>query len=116
MVLTIIPPCSFFQQMIADRDKHATLIARQSRSLLRQMIRGLWDFMEQLDLDELETDEVIDEMIEFVRFMEQQQQQEEGDKAKIEEFQPSRVMDHDTLKMKLSYVSTRGDLLGEKNT
>ena len=91
--------------MIADRDKHATLIARQSRSLLRQMIRGLWDFMEQLDLDELETDEVIDEMIEFARFMEQQQNEDKTGTKIIEEFQPSRVMDHDTLKMKLDFVA-----------
>lgn len=101
--LSLQLPPAVPQQMVADRDKHATLIARQSRTLLRQMIRGMWDFMEQLDLDELETDEVIEEMIEFVNFM--QEHKKDGEAGiMVEEFRPSRVLDHDTLRMKLDNV------------
>ena len=52
--------------MAKDREMHQTLIARQSRVLLRKMVEGLWEFMALLELGELESDPIIDEMISFV--------------------------------------------------
>ena len=52
--------------MVKDREMHQTMIARQSRSLYRQMIEGLWEFMALLELSELDVDPIIDQMINFV--------------------------------------------------
>ena len=55
-----------FKAMVEDRSLQQTLAARQSRKMLRDMTRGLWDFMAQLDLNEAEVDPIIDHMIHFV--------------------------------------------------
>ena len=49
--------------MVKDREMHQTMIARQSRLLLRQITEGLWEFMALLDLTELDIDPIIDQMI-----------------------------------------------------
>ncbi len=67
--------------MVQDRDRHQTLIARQSRVLLRNLINGLWEFMELLDLEEAEVDVVVDEMIEFVEHVRMDSGDEEAEKV-----------------------------------
>ena len=57
--------------MVEDRGLQQTLAARQSRRLLREMTRGLWDFMALLDLSESEVDAIIEHMLNFTRFAEE---------------------------------------------
>ena len=49
--------------MVIDRELHQTMIARQSRLLLDDMVAGMWELMELLDLDELESDKIIELML-----------------------------------------------------
>ena len=42
------------QVMVNDRERHATLVARQTRTLLRNLTRGLWDFMATLHKNGME--------------------------------------------------------------
>jgi hypothetical protein len=69
------------------------------------MMNGVWDFMEQLDLDEAEVDQVVEEILEFVSFS-----HEIGPSAdlleKSEAFEPRRSLDHNTL-----WLKTGGKLL-----
>ena len=82
------------QVMVRDRERHATLVARQSRTLLRNLVSGLWDFMATLQLDEAEVDTVVAEIIDFADDAE--------DRGKMmEEFVPTRTLDRDTLWLKM---------------
>merc|ERR1711862_866626 len=56
------------QVMVNDRGLQQTMAARQSRRLLREMTKGLWDFMSLLDLSESEVDPIIEHMLKFVKF------------------------------------------------
>ena len=58
----------WIQVMVEDRSLQQTMAARQSRKMLRDMTRGLWDFMALLDLNEAEVDPIVDHMIQFVEF------------------------------------------------
>ena len=81
--------------MVDDRERHATLVARQSRNLLRNLTRGLWDFMATLQLDEAEVDTVVAEVMRFA---------EGGADADaegvMERYVPARPLDRDTLWLK----------------
>ena len=79
--------------MVDDRERHATLVARQSRNLLRNLTRGLWDFMATLQLDEAEVDAVVAEVM---RFAEGGPDAEGG----MERYVPARPLDRDTLWLK----------------
>eukprot|EP00094_Tigriopus_californicus_P007931 TCALIF_07635-PA protein Name:"Similar to TTI1 TELO2-interacting protein 1 homolog (Homo sapiens)" AED:0.15 eAED:0.15 QI:56/0.85/0.87/1/0.85/0.87/8/48/808 len=94
-------------QMIQDRNRHQTLIARQSRRLLQSLMEGLWDFMALLDLDEREVDLIVEEMLEFVRFAREQIICEESQLESY--FKPKRLVDHDTLMMKLEFQRSQRD-------
>ena len=76
--------------MVDDRERHATLVARQSRNLLRNLTRGLWDFMATLQLDEAEVDAVVAEVMRFA----------EGGAGGTERYVPARPLDRDTLWLK----------------
>ena len=83
------------QVMIKDRDMHQTMIARQSRQLLVDLVRGMWELMALLDLDEFETDTIIELMIDFVDFTSEVECLGEN-----YEFLPLRRMDADILWLK----------------
>ena len=51
--------------MVEDRSLQQTMAARQSRKMLRDMTRGLWDFMALLDLNEAEVDPIMDHMLKY---------------------------------------------------
>ena len=80
--------------MVDDRERHATLVARQSRNLLRNLTRGLWDFMATLQLDEAEVDAVVAEVMRFV------ESGAEGAEGGTERYVPARPLDRDTLWLK----------------
>ena len=80
------------QVMVNDRERHATLVARQTRTLLRNLTRGLWDFMATLQLDEPEVDAVVAEIMDFAETQE--------DKV-MERYVPVRTLDRDTLWLKM---------------
>ena len=84
--------------MVDDRERHATLVARQSRNLLRNLTRGLWDFMATLQLDEAEVDAVVAEVM---RFAEGGADAEGG----MERYVPARPLDRDTLWLKTHLVA-----------
>ena len=94
--------------MAKDREMHQTLIARQSRLLLRKMVDGLWEFMDLLELGELESDPIIDQMIDFVNSSSELQVtydnvafKEPKHKDKIQQYyDPLRAMDSDILWLK----------------
>ena len=95
--------------MAKDREMHQTLIARQSRMLLRKMVEGLWEFMALLELGELESDPIIDQMISFVDSSSELEvtcdnvalKQAKDDSGKIiRYYDPLRVMDSDILWLK----------------
>ena len=94
--------------MAKDREMHQTLIARQSRLLLRKMVDGLWEFMDLLELGELESDPIIDQMIDFVNSSSELQMtydnvafKEPEQKVKIQQYyDPLRAMDSDILWLK----------------
>ena len=94
--------------MAKDREMHQTLIARQSRLLLRKMVDGLWEFMDLLELGELESDPIIDQMIDFVNSSSELQVtydnvafKEPEQKVKIQQYyDPLRAMDSDILWLK----------------
>ena len=104
--------------MVKDREMHQTLIARQSRLLLREILEGLWEFMKLLDLTELDVDPIIEQMIEFVDSssersitfnniaLQNTNQVKDGDRLKY--FQPIRVMDSDILWLKLHSKKGKG--------
>ena len=80
--------------MVADREMHQTLLARQSRLLLSEMMVGLWDLMELLDLNELESDVIVEQMLDFTG---------SGDETSKThtDFVPKRTIDSDILWLKL---------------
>jgi len=47
------------QVMVSDRDKQQTLVAIQSRRILARLCKGIWSLIELLDLHPLETDPII---------------------------------------------------------
>ena len=83
------------QVMVNDRERHATLVARQTRTLLRNLTRGLWDFMATLQLDEPEVDTVVAEIMDFAENAEVQ------DDMVMERYVPVRTLDRDTLWLKM---------------
>ena len=98
-----------FQVMVEDRSMHQTLAARQSRKMLRDMTRGLWDFMALLDLNEAEVDPIIDHMIQFVDFAQSNPKlvYRCGDESKVNSetyYKPVRQMDSDILWLKTTPV------------
>ena len=101
--------------MAKDREMHQTMIARQSRSLLQEITEGLWEFMAQLDLTELDIDPVVEQMINFVNSSNQLSFKEKNNCNRIEKvaddsaaetlkyYSPDRVIDDDTLWLKLYF-------------
>ena len=83
--------------MVNDRERHATLVARQTRTLLRNLTRGLWDFMATLQLDEPEVDAVVAEIMDFAEHAAEAQ---DDDKV-MERYVPVRSLDRDTLWLKM---------------
>ena len=47
------------QVMVEDRDKQMTMVASQSRRILARLCSGIWSLLELLDLHPLETDPII---------------------------------------------------------
>lgn len=91
--------------MVEDRGLQQTLAARQSRRLLREMTKGLWDFMALLDLSESEVDPIIDHMLHFVSFAQENKslifRGGENDAQEFAAyFTPARQMDADILWLK----------------
>ena len=93
--------------MVEDREMQQTLAARQSRRLLREMTQGLWDFMALLDLSESEVDPIIDHMLHFVQFAQENRdlifrgtRQQDNIQAFEAYFKPVRTMDADILWLK----------------
>ena len=101
--------------MAKDREMHQTMIARQSRSLLQEITEGLWEFMAQLDLTELDIDPVVEQMINFVNCSNQLSFKEKNNYDRIEKvvhdsaaetlkyYTPDRAIDDDTLWLKLYF-------------
>ena len=112
-VTYVIPPTMSYLRKLAlmtkDCEMHQTLIARQSRTLLRKMIDGLWEFMTLLELGELESDPIIDQMIDFIESSKELQVTYDNIAMKrpndsnefLHYFDPLRVMDNDILWLKL---------------
>ena len=97
--------------MVCDRGLQQTMAARQSRRLLREMTKGLWDFMALLDLSESEVDPIIDHMLHFVRFAQDNHSLvfRPGDEKIASEFEayftPVRQMDSDILWLKTMNIN-----------
>ena len=89
--------------MVADRDKHNTMAATQSRRILARLSAGVWDLLEMLDLQPLETDPIIELLLEHL-----------GDKLDVagEEtsshgsLEPKRNLDANILWLKLNHKSS----------
>ena len=81
------------QALLADRQAHQTLMARQARSLLADMAKGTWDLMELLDLDVLDSDAVIEQVLDYAC--------EDGQMTLMTDFKPIRQRDQDILWLKL---------------
>ena len=64
------------------------------------MVRGMWDLMDLLDLDELESDAIIEQMLDFVHFSVTDDSIGLADHS-VQEFVPKRQSDHDILWLKL---------------
>eukprot|EP00092_Neocalanus_flemingeri_P022609 GFUD01024522.1.p1 GENE.GFUD01024522.1~~GFUD01024522.1.p1 ORF type:complete len:985 (+),score=312.04 GFUD01024522.1:63-3017(+) len=106
-VTDVFPPLlKFFQTlqlMVSDRDKHTTLAASQSRRILARLSAGVWDLLELLDLQPLETDPIIQLLLEHL-----------GDKLDVagEEnsshciLEPKRNLDANILWLKLNHKSS----------
>jgi len=108
-VSDVFPPLlKFFQTlqlMVADRDKHNTLAATQSRRILTRLSGGVWDLLELLNLQPLETDPIIQLLLEHL-----------GDKLDIETedcdgssktcLRPKRNLDSNILWLKLNHKSS----------
>ena len=94
-----------------------TLAARQSRRLLREITQGLWDFMSLLDLSESEVDPIIDHMLNFVRFAQENRDLvfRGGENAQEFEayFKPKRTMDADILWLKTFNSSSVASVASE---
>jgi len=107
-VSDVFPPLlKFFQTlqlMVADRDKHNTLAATQSRRILTRLSAGVWDLLELLNLQPLETDPIIQLLLEHL-----------GDKLDVEIedednnskrcLKPKRNLDSNILWLKLNHKS-----------
>ena len=101
--------------MVCDRGLQQTMAARQSRRLLREMTKGLWDFMALLDLSESEVDPIIDHMLHFVRFAKNNHSlvfnrpgfnYEKNEASEFEAyFTPVRQMDSDILWLKTMNIN-----------
>ena len=81
------------QALVADRQAHQTLMARQARSLLADMAKGTWDLMELLDLDVLDSDAIIEQVLDYAC--------EDGQMTLMTDFKPIRQRDQDILWLKL---------------
>ena len=86
------------KSVVQDRNFRNTTLGRQSRHLLAEIVGGLWQFMDDLNLRESETELIIDEMIEFVELSKSKPKMFEA-----QNFQPVRTMDDDILWLKLMY-------------
>ena len=69
------------------------------------MIRGLWDFMALLDLNEEESDSVIEEMLDYVTFCQELKAKghhhDTEDNLDFSSFVPVRIQDADACNMKI---------------
>ena len=89
--------------MVADRDKHNTLAAVQSRRILARLSAGVWDLLQLLDLQPLETDPIIQLLLEHL-----------GDKLGVDgedsssqsSLEPKRNVDANILWLKLNHKSS----------
>ena len=98
-VTDVLPPLlTFFktlQVMVADRERQATLAATQSRRILARLQAGIWDLLELLDLGPLETDPLIQLVVEYL-----------GDKLTASPgvaLEPRRNLDRNILTLKLQH-------------
>jgi len=106
-VTDVFPPLlKFFQTlqlMVNDRDKHNTLAATQSRRILARLSAGVWELLELLNLQPLETDPIIQLLLEHL-----------GDKLDVagedrnsdNSLKPKRNLDANILWLKLNHKSS----------
>ena len=85
--------------MIKSREMHQTRASWQARKQLLEITLGLWQFMAQLDFSEAESDPIIEQMLQFVNFAQEQQIQNEKQPV-TESFMPQRQIDVDILWLK----------------
>jgi len=88
------------QVMVADRDREATLAARQSRRILAKLQSGIWDLLELLDLPPLETDPIIQLLLDHQADL--LQQDTSSTKPEVA-FSPKRSLDANILWLKLNH-------------
>ena len=86
--------------MVSDREKHNTLAATQSRRILSRLSAGVWNLLELLNLQPLETDPIIQLLLEHL-----------GDKLDVDgedsdsnqSLRPKRSVDANILWLKLNH-------------
>ena len=83
--------------MVSDRDRQATRAAAQSRRILARLEAGVWDLLHLLDLGPLETDPIIQLLVEHMggRLEHQVEHQEHQEKHQPTAwpFRPRRNLD-----------------------
>ena len=69
-VKEVFPPLLQFltnlQVLVADRERRHTLTATQARRILGRLCHGVWDLLELLDLSPLESDPIIQLVLEHL--------------------------------------------------
>ena len=88
--------------MVADRDKHNTLAATQSRRILTRLSAGVWDLLELLNLQPLETDPIIQLLLEHLGDK-LAVETEDGDISEKKCLKPKRHLDSNILWLKLNH-------------
>jgi len=101
-VTDVFPPLlKFFQTlqvMVNDRERHNTLAATQSRRILARLTIGVWDLLDLLDLQPLESDPLLQLILDHL-----------GDKLRLETkeqeslLSPRRSLDSNILWLKLNH-------------
>jgi len=103
-VTDVLPPLlTFFKSleiMVKERHKQKTLAANQSRRILAEMVSGLWDLLVLLELEPLETDPLIDLLVNHIK-------DKEGGGGDTTSFlKPKRSLDANILQLKLQHPIT----------
>ena len=87
--------------MVSERENHQSLAATQSRRILSRLSAGVWDLLVLLDLQPLETDPLINLLLEYL-----------GDKLDVvsddednfdQRLKPKRNVDSNILWLKLNH-------------
>ena len=93
------------QLMVTDRSKQNTMAATQSRRILSRLSAGIWDLLELLNLQPLETDPIIQLLLDHLGDKLDVISEDGSSVTSSSSLEPKRNVDANILWLKLNHKS-----------